>query len=306
MRRPLLVAVVVAVGAIGSTQSAFAEPPNSGQNTVNVGPVSSGQAVGRGTAGFNPGGTQATSGSTTSAPAGPASGTGSGPSDQGSDLIVRQIPFNALPGSVPPTVGNNGVIITNPGLPRAACPPGQTGFFVAPANTNAAFQVVCVPNQAPPPPQAAAVSPLQLAQDASARQPWPNLQLSVNPGIGLAGLATWFWCAGSAAMPDASATSGPLTVTVHATFSDVTWGFGDGSGASGDLGRAFPTPSDIQHVYQTDSAGLAQGYQLVASVRWRVTFSVNGGPFTDLGFKTRDFTRSYPVEQLQPQAVSVP
>jgi hypothetical protein len=83
MRRPLLVAVVVSVGVIASTQSAFAEPPNSGQNTVNVGPVSSGQAVGRGTAGFDPGGTQATSGSTTSAPAGPAAGTGSGPSDQG-------------------------------------------------------------------------------------------------------------------------------------------------------------------------------------------------------------------------------
>jgi hypothetical protein len=54
------------------------------------------------------------------------------------------------------------------------------------------------------------------------RQPWPNLQLNVNPGVGLAGLATWFWCAGSAAMPDATASSGPLTVTVHATFSDVT------------------------------------------------------------------------------------
>ena len=111
---------------------------------------------------------------------------------------------------------------------------------------------------------------------------------------------------GQPCQADASASSGPLTVTVHATLSDVTWSFGDGSGASGDLGRAFPTPSDVQHVYQTDSAGLSQGYQLVATVRWRVTFSVNGGPFSDLGFKTRDFTRSYVVEQLQPQAVSVP
>jgi hypothetical protein len=293
---------VIWLGAV----PAHAEPDtNGGVNTV-VGPKTSGATVSQGTAGFDPGGTQATSDSKTSLPPSAAAGNGTAGSDQGSDVIVRPIPFNALPDSGPPVVGNNGVIITNPGLPRAACPPGQTGFFVAPANTNAAFQVVCVPNQAPPPPQAATVSPVQLAEEASARQPWPNLQVSVNPGLGLAGLATWFWCAGSAAMPDATATSGPLTVTVHATFSDVTWRFGDGSGASGDLGRAFPTPSDIQHVYQTDSAGLAQGYQLVASVRWRVTFSVNGGPFTDLGLKSRDFTRPYTVEQLQPQAVSVP
>lgn len=69
------------------------------------------------------------------------------------------------------------------------------GLLVAPANINAAFQVVCVLNQAPAPPQAATVSPVQLAEEASARQPWPNLQLNVNPGVGLAGLATWFWCA---------------------------------------------------------------------------------------------------------------
>ncbi len=203
-------------------------------------------------------------------------------------------------------VGSNGVIVTGPSIPRAACPAGQTGFFVAPANTNAAFQVVCVPNQAPPPPQATSVSTLQLAEEASARQPWPNLTVNANPTVGLTGLASWFWCAGNATMPDASASAGPLTVTVHATMTDVAWAFGDGKGASGDLGRAFPTPSDIQHVYETDSAGLEQGYQLIASVRWRVTFSVNGGPFNDLGIKTRDYTRTYPVEQLQPQAVSVP
>ena len=92
-------------------------------------------------------------------------------------------------------------------------------------------------------------------------------------------------------------------MTVRAALEDVTWDFGDGSTTSSgtDRGTAFPTSSRIEHVYQTDSAGLAEGYQLVASVRWRVTFSVNGGPFTDLGFKTRDFTRSYGVDQLQPQ-----
>jgi hypothetical protein len=293
----------MAIGVIGGTNSAFAEPPNPGQNTINVGPISSGQTDSRGTAGFDSSGTQAVSESRTNAPSGLPNGGGSVATDQGSDLIVRPIPFNQVPtGGLN---GGNGLIINNPLGTTQACPAGQTGFFVGSANGNAPFQVVCVPNQAPPPPQATTVSPLQLAEQASATQPWPNLQVNVNPGVGLAGLATWFWCVGSASMPDASASSGPLTVTVHATLSDVTWSFGDGSGASGDLGRAFPTPSDVQHVYQTDSAGLAQGYELVASVRWRVSFSVNGGPFSDLGFKTRDFTRSYVVEQLQPQAVSV-
>ena len=143
---------MICAGAVLGFEAVPAHAESIGNSTVTtVGPKTSGATVSQGTAGFDPGGTQATSGSTTSAPVGPAGGTGSGPSDQGSDLIVRQIPFNALPGSAPPTVGNNGVIVTGPNIPRAACPAGQTGFFVAPANTNAAFQVVCVPNQAPAP-----------------------------------------------------------------------------------------------------------------------------------------------------------
>ncbi len=300
-----IVAAMFGVGTVVAFGAVPAHAESIGNSTVTtVSPKTSGATVSQGTAGFDPGGTQATSESTTNARSGAPSGGGSVASDQGSDLIVRQIPFNQVPAGA--IDGGNGLVINNPGATRQACPAGQTGFFVGSANNNAAFQVVCVPNQAPAPPQATTVSSLQLAEEASARQPWPNLQVSVNPGVGLAGLATWFWCAGSASMPDASASSGPLTVTVHAALSDVTWSFGDGSGATGDLGRPFPTPSNIQHVYQTDSAGLAQGYPLVASVRWRVTFSVNGGPFTDLGFKTRDFTRSYVVQQLQPQAVSVP
>jgi hypothetical protein len=297
----LTIGVLVSV-ATGITAMA-APNDNSARSTVTT---QNGATASQGAASFDSGGTQATSGSKTNVPPTVPVGAVSVGSGDGSDVIVRPIPFNALPDSGPPTVSNNGVIITNPGLPRAACPAGQTGFFVAPANTNAAFQVVCVPNQTPAPLQATTVSPVQLAEQASASQPWPNLLVSANPTVGLTGLASWFWCAGNAAMADARATAGPLTVTVHATMTDVTWRFGDGIAVSGDLGRAFPTPSDIQHVYETDTAGLGQGYQLTASVRWRVTFSVNGGAFTELGFKTRDYTTSYLVRQLQPQAVSVP
>jgi hypothetical protein len=303
MKVRVMVAMFCAGAMVGlGVVPAHAESIGNG-NVTTVGPKTSGATVSQGTAGFDGGGTQAASESKTNVPPNLPVGVAAGSGD-GSDLIVRPVAFNRLPtGAVD---GGNGLIIVNPSATRPACPPGQTGFFVGSTTNNAPFQVVCVPNQAPPPPQATAVSPLQLAEQASAQQPWPNLLVSVNPAVGLTGLATWFWCAGNAAMADASASAGPLTVTVRATMTDVTWRFGDGLGASGDLGRAFPTPSDIQHVYQTDSIGLGQGYQLIASVRWRVSFSVNGGPFSDLGFKTRDYTRPYLVEQLQPQAVSVP
>jgi hypothetical protein len=291
---PALVACLLLTAM--ATVAAHAAPnDNSSRSTVTI---ANGTTVSQGTAGFDSSGTQADADSRTSAS--PVAATnGAVAASAGADVVV-QVPDNALAGGL--AVG----ISSSPSIPRAACPAGQTGFFVVPANGSGAFQVVCVPNQAAPPPRGTAVSPLQLAEQASAAQPWPNLTVSFNPGIGLTGLPSWFWCAGSANMPDASASAGPLTVTVRATLVDVEWSFGDGYGASGDLGRAFPAQSDVQHVYQTDSFELSQGFTPTASVRWRVSYSVNGGTFIDLGFKSRDYSRSYVVEQLQPQAVSVP
>jgi hypothetical protein len=139
-------------------------------------------------------------------------------------------------------------------------------------------------------------------------QPWPALQVSISPGLGLTGLASWFWLGGSPQMPDATASAGPLTVRVHATLVDVVWSFGDGGGFSSgtDLGRTFPAASSIQYVYQTDSAGRSGGYVVSALVRYQVTYSVNGGPFNVLGVKARSYTSSYVVNQLQPQAVGAP
>jgi hypothetical protein len=139
-------------------------------------------------------------------------------------------------------------------------------------------------------------------------QPWPTLQLTASPALGLTGLASWFWLAGNPRMPDATASAGPLTVRVHATLIDAVWNFGDGGSFSSgtDLGRAFPAVSGIQYVYQTDTAGRSGGYVVSALVRYQVTYSVNGGPFVELGVKARSYSTSYQVNQLQPQAVSVP
>jgi hypothetical protein len=41
-------------------------------------------------------------------------------------------------------------------------------------------------------------------------------------------------------------------------------------------------------------------------LRFLVTYSVNGGPWQQLGVKVRAYSRSYSVLQLQPEAVGGP
>jgi hypothetical protein len=183
------------------------------------------------------------------------------------------------------------------------CPPAQTGYYVYDSNGNA-LGLVCVPNPTdsllPP-----STPEIALADQASSRQPWPALKFGINPTAGLTGLPSWFWLSGSAAMPDAVASSGPLTVRVQARLAGVSWEFGDGLGFdSVDLGQSYPVQSDIQHLYQTDTYRLSNGYTVVAILRYLVTYSVNGGPWNTLGVKTRPFSQQYLVYQLQPEAVA--
>jgi hypothetical protein len=262
---------------------ARAEPVTPGQATVNVSAVSNGPSVSNGSAGFNESGTQAQADTRT---------------DQG------------LPGTLALLPGARGgsSLTFKPGGTIAgilACPPPNTAFAVFDQAGNF-VGTICMASQAP---QAGPLpTQLQLAQQASVQQPWPNLQVGINPGTGLTGLASWFWLAGSPQMPDATASAGPLTVTVHAALIDVVWDFGDGSGVSSgaDLGRAFPAQSSIQHMYQTDTFGRPGGYSVTALARYMVTYSVNGGPFSELGVKARPYSFAYQVNQLQPEAVSVP
>jgi hypothetical protein len=106
-------------------------------------------------------------------------------------------------------------------------------------------------------------------------------------------------------MPPASATAGPLTVTVRAALLDVLWDFGDGgrtdSGLS--LGQAYPRQSSIGHVYQTDTYQQPGGYQVAATLRFGVWYSVNAGPWRFLGTKGKSYALSYAVNQIQPEGV---
>ena len=185
----------------------------------------------------------------------------------------------------------------------SVCPAGQTGYYVYDSNGNS-LGIVCVPNPtdslAPP-----TTPELALADEASSRQPWPVLRLGINPTTGLTGLPSWFWLTGSASMQEAVASSGPLTVRVRARLEGVSWEFGDGLGYDSiDLGQAFPAQSDIQHLYQTDTYHMSNGYAVVAILRYLVTYSVNGGPWKTLGVKTRPISQQYLVYQVQPEAVA--
>ena len=300
VKRLLFVLPVVVFGLWPA--SALADVVDPGQVTKNVGLSTSGPVTTQGTASFNPSGMGAAANSHADAQAGSVAAGSAGAPGGSSDITFRQIPYNAVPkGGF--WVDQSGTIHALPAIPAAACPPGQTGFYTYDAN-GAPLGIVCVGNGANPAPGAPAPSPLELAQDASAEQPWPVLQVGVNPTTGLTGLPSWFWLTGSPQMPDAAASAGPLTVRVHASLIDVVWRFGDGAGLSSGTNIGRPSSGGIQHVYQTDTFGRPGGYTLSALLRYQVTYSVNGGPFNLLGVKARPFATTYQVNQLQPQAVS--
>ncbi len=287
-----------AMAAFAATVPAYAEPVDPGQTSVNIGPTPSGPVVSQGTAGFGSPGIDAGASADTSRPE-------SAPTpSSGLTFTYSPVPDNTLviPGG-PPQASNG--VVPKPGTGfQPACPPGQTGYYVY-DSTGAFAGVLCVPTA--PSTATAPATVVELAQQASSRQPWPRVTVSVNPATGITGLQSWFWTVpGSATMPVASATAGPLTVTVRAALIDVVWDFGDGSrlDSGQSLGQAFPQPSNVRHVYQTDTYGRPGGYQAGATLRFGVWYSVNGGSWQFLGTKARSYGLSYVVNQIQPEGVS--
>jgi hypothetical protein len=276
----------------------WAELPDPTASSITIGPTSRGPVITEGTAGFGNAGIAAAASAST-----PQTGSQQN-LNTGLTFTYTPIPDNTLVAVGGPPQANNGVI-AKPGTGfQPACPPGQIGYYVYDSAGQFAG-VVCVPNSTatPTPGSAAEVA---LAEEASSRQPWPNLQVGVNPDRGLTGLQSWFWLRpANAAMPLASATAGPLTVTVRAALIDVLWDFGDGSRADAglDLGQAYPRESAIRHVYQTDTFQLAGGYQVLATLRFGVWYSVNSGAWRFLGTKAKSFSLSYSVNQIQPEGV---
>lgn len=270
---------------------ATAESVDSDHQSVNVPSSTSGPVVTRGTAGFD------SSGIAAGANAGSLPETGA----SGPNFSYIPIPDNLLVTTAWPPVVQGGAII-KPGTGfQAACPPGQTGYYVY-DSSGQPLGTVCVPTAT-----AGTPNELALAEAASSRQPWPSLVVGVNPSKGLTGLSSWFWLTPpNASMPPASATAGPLTVTVRASLIDVLWNFGDGTEMDSglNLGGAYPQQSGIEHTYQTDTYQQPAGYEVGATLRYSVWYSVNAGSWRFLGTKAKSYLFSYPVNQIQPEGVS--
>jgi hypothetical protein len=304
MRRPRIglgaAAFILALFSLGSP--AFAEFQGPGSGSITVNPPTSGPVSTEGSAAYGDPGIEASASSSAK-----HSGSTYGGYYTGPVYTYEPIPGNSVPAVDMSIYLQNGFIVKPYGnIPtKPACPPGQTGYYVW-GPTGQLVSTICVPDttatgSVPSGPVGA------LAQQASSQQPWPNLVVSMNPSTGVTGLPSWFWLGGgSPVIPPATATAGPLTVTVRASLTDVVWDFGDGtqydSGSS--LGRAYPQESDVSHNYQADTFNISGGYVVGVTLRFAVSYSVNGGAWTPMGAKARLYSQQYQVDQVQPEGVS--
>jgi hypothetical protein len=125
----------------------------------------------------------------------------------------------------------------------------------------------------------------------------PAVSIGVNPSArGLAGLRSWFWIdgfGGTLTAPPISAFG--LTIDVRMSSGSVTWDFGDGAVEQGDLGRAYPEESTVQHAHRD-----AGSYTITATIDLVPEYRVDGGPWTTLPNLSTSASTTHAVEQRQP------
>ena len=85
-----------------------------------------------------------------------------------------------------------------------------------------------------------------------------------------------------------------LTIDVRMSSGTVNWDFGDGESAVGDLGRAYPAESTVQHAHQHDGT-----YTITASIDLVPEYRVDGGPWFTLPNLQALASTDHPVEERQ-------
>jgi hypothetical protein len=120
--------------------------------------------------------------------------------------------------------------------------------------------------------------------------------IGVNPAAkGLVGLRSWFWVEGFSGQVTAPAISAfGLSIEVRMSSGGVDWDFGDGTELRGDLGRAYPAESTVQHAHQRDGE-----FTIRAAIDLVPEYRVNGGPWLTLPNLTATATAVHEVEQRQ-------
>jgi len=146
-----------------------------------------------------------------------------------------------------------------------------------------------------------ALDPETIAMHIRDEIPVPSAEIRINPDRGLVGVESWFWIEGYDGSPIVESTNalGQL-VEVEARVASYEWSFGDGVTTSATTpGRSYPDRSDIRHVYERSSAGLASGYAVEVTFAFDVRYRVDGGEWIELPGISRVAETSYPVRESQ-------
>jgi hypothetical protein len=124
----------------------------------------------------------------------------------------------------------------------------------------------------------------------------PAIGIGVNPAAqGLVGLRSWFWVegfSGAVAAPPIAAFG--VTIDVRMSTASVTWDFGDGTEERGDLGRAYPEESTVQHAHQHDGT-----FTVTAAIDLAPEYRIDGGPWLPLPNLSAAAAVLHPVEERQ-------
>lgn len=169
--------------------------------------------------------------------------------------------------------------------------------------------IVWIPNGANPGGSApvAAVNPRDVAMEMVRQIPLPEVQVQMNPTLGLVGMPGWFWAEGYDGQPlaDAATISLPggnaFTVAVRLQPQSYEWDFGDGTSLMTEsLGNAYPEASDVQHTYEYSSSDFPDGFPVRVTAEFLAEYSVDGGAFQALPPLHRTYENRFRVQEVQP------
>lgn len=206
------------------------------------------------------------------------------------------------------------------------------GLVWLPRGTNPDSIRFGAPPAAAPPPVAVpagggiTIDPRDVALDALSRVPLPNIQIRMNPSLGLVALPGWFWVEGYDGRPfgtsrtvdippavgadvpadlvpadDARRRGSSITVDVRVWAAKYEWSFGDGASVvTRSLGKPYPQESDIQHTYEYSSLRFPGGFPVRLTVEYAAEYRVDGGPPQPLPPIRRTYEAGYRVQEVQP------
>ena len=211
-----------------------------------------------------------------------------------------------------------------------------SGLVWVPQSSNSSnITIGPAPANSPPPDTAVggnggSTDPREVALDALGHVPLPNIQLHMNPALGLVAMPGWFWVEGYDGSPfgtsrtvnippevgpevptsvvpanDSRRQGSSFTVEVRIWPTRYEWTFGDGASLTGlSLGKPYPAQSDIQHTYEYSSLRFPNGFPLWLTADFAAEYRVNGGTPQGLPTIRRTYQSTYRVQEVQPVLAS--